>query len=246
MRYSDTILTLTTALPHATIRIGKAQFAEDRLWLLGIACAITAVLYVISRWTLVGLATSAVAENERSAAAAGWSPDVIANINWALGAGLAGVAGILIAPITTLVVTNLNLLVIPAMAVALVAGFKSYPLALAGGVAIGIAESELTNYASTPGVPQAVPFIAIVLLLIVRGQSLPLRGHLLERLPTLGTGRFNPRVVVPLVIAVAAITLTVPVDWADALGTSFVGAVMLMSVVVLTGYAGNSRWPSTP
>ncbi len=49
-----------------------------------------------------GIATTAVAENQRAASAVGLSPDWIATVNWALGSALAGVAAILIAPIVQL------------------------------------------------------------------------------------------------------------------------------------------------
>ena len=71
-----------------------------------------------SRHTMIGLATSAVAENQRAAARCGWSPDLMATLNWSLGAALAAVAGILIAPLSGVTVTNLTLIVVAAMAAA--------------------------------------------------------------------------------------------------------------------------------
>ena len=94
----------------------------------------------------------AVAENQRAAASLGWSPDTIAALNWALGCGLAGLAAILIVPIVTLQPTVLTNLVLAATAAALVASFRSFPIALAAGVAIGIAQTEIDRYVHrTPG-----------------------------------------------------------------------------------------------
>jgi ABC-type branched-subunit amino acid transport system ATPase component/branched-subunit amino acid ABC-type transport system permease component len=238
MRYSDTVLTIRAALPRQELRFEGARFSADRLWLLGIATGITAVLYVLGRYTLFGLATSASAENERTTAAIGWSPERISVINWSIGGALAAIGGILLAPITGLTVENLSLLVIPAMAAALLAGFRSYPLTLIGGVAIGIAESELTRYVSTPGIPEAVPFLVIVVFLVLRGQSLPQRGYIYEKLPDLGTGTVRRRTVVLFALLMAVVLLEVPTDWAVSLSTSLTAAITLLSVVVLTGYAG--------
>ena len=79
------------------------------------------------RFTQFGFSTSAVAENERSAAALGISPDRTAVVNWALGSALAALAGILVVPIITLQVTAMTSLVLAALAVALVANFRSFP-----------------------------------------------------------------------------------------------------------------------
>jgi branched-subunit amino acid ABC-type transport system permease component len=70
----------------------------DRFVLVGVAAVLSAVLWACYRYTHFGLATSAVAENQRAASAIGLSPDWIAAANWALGSALTGVAAILIAP----------------------------------------------------------------------------------------------------------------------------------------------------
>ena len=56
----------------------------------------SAAPWAFYRCTHLGLATSAMAENQRAASAIGLSPDRIAAANWALGSALAGVATILI------------------------------------------------------------------------------------------------------------------------------------------------------
>ena len=50
-------------------------------------------LWALYRYTQFGIATTAVAENQRAASAVGLSPDWIATVNWALGSALAGVGG---------------------------------------------------------------------------------------------------------------------------------------------------------
>ena len=132
-----------------------------------------------------------MAENERAAASLGWSPDRVATLNWALGCGLAGLAAILIVPIVTLQPAVLTNLVLAATAAALVAAFRSFPIAFAAGLAIGIVQTEINRYVHQPGVGDSVPFVLIVVWLMVRGQALPLRDYLLQRLPTIGSGRPN-------------------------------------------------------
>ena len=64
--------------------------------------------------------TSAVAENQRSSAALGISPDVVATLNWFIGTALAGLAGILLAPLLGLQIATITSLLFPSLAAALV------------------------------------------------------------------------------------------------------------------------------
>src|SRR5262249_23619097 len=63
----------------------SVSIGEDRLWLIAIAVGLTAVLAIAYRRTHFGRCTEAVAENPRGLAALGYSPDVIAAANWAIG-----------------------------------------------------------------------------------------------------------------------------------------------------------------
>jgi sulfate-transporting ATPase len=211
----------------------------DRLWLLGIAIAVTLALMAMWRFTRIGWVMAAVSENQLGAAALGWSPERISALTWAIGAGLAALAGILIAPIAELAVTNLSFIVIPALAAALVGGFCSYGWTLVGGLALGIAQSLTTRYVNVTGGADALPFFIIVVLLFVRGTTLPQRGHVADRLPTVGTGIVRPQVALGT-LAVAAVVIGVALS-PNGLAATMVClsvATILLSIVVVTGYAG--------
>jgi sulfate-transporting ATPase len=249
LRYQATPRFVSSSLPTNVWHIyGTVLISADRVILLGIAVAFTAALWWLYRYTRFGLGTTAVAENQRAAASLGWSPDTIAALNWALGCGLAGLAAILIAPIVTLQPTVMTNLVLAATAAALVAGFQSFPVALAVGVAMGIAQTEVDRYISTlnfpgwgfntPGWGRSVPFLVIVVWMVIRGQALPLRDYLLQRLPTIGSGRFNwPGIVFGVALTVVLMIVTPPI-WVDAFTVTLCVALILLSIVVLTGYTG--------
>src|SRR6185312_10578994 len=228
-----------SALPTDIVHIHNTiVISADRLILLGIAAALTLGLWLFYRYTRFGLATSAVAESERSASALGLSPDTIATLNWALGCGLAGLAAILIVPIVTLQPAVLTNLVLAATAAALVAGFRSFPTAFIVGLIVGIAQTEVTRYVSQTGVGTAVPFVVIVIWLLVRGQALPLRDYLLQRLPTIGTGRINwPGIGFGAIVGLVLLSIMTPI-WIDAITVTLCVGVVLLSIVVLTGYTG--------
>ncbi|WP_328429801.1 ABC transporter permease [Streptomyces sp. NBC_00443] len=238
-RYGDSLQLVPSKLPTRLLSIAGATVSEDRVLLLGIAVAVTVVLHLLYKRTLFGLGTTAVAENEGAAASLGWSPDVIATGNWALGSALAGLTGILIVPVIGLSVTGLTTLLLSALAAALVGRFSSFPVTLAGGLAIGIVQSELTRFGSdVTGLASSVPFLFIALVLVARGRALPLRGTFLDRLPALGTGKVRP---VPLAVAVVVglglVSVSTPL-WADAITNTLVLSLIILSIVVVTGYAG--------
>jgi sulfate-transporting ATPase len=232
-------ISVLTFLPTNRIEVSGVSVTEDRLILLGLAIVLTAVLWYVYRKTRFGLATTAVTENEPAAAAMGWSPTRIALINWGLGGVFAGLAGILLAPTTGLQIEALTQVVIAAFAGALLANFRSFPLALLGALGVGVMQSLLTLYVDVPGIGSSAPFAVIIVWLMVRGRSLPIRGEFLARLPSIGTGRVRPLVVAPLVAAAAILLLWVlPTTWVGATTTSLAAAIILLSLVVVVGYCG--------
>ena len=80
------------------------------------------------------------------------SPDAVATANWALGSALAGMAAILIAPIVQLQVVTMTDLVLAAMAAALVAGFRSFPIALLAAWRSASGSPSSIRYVHDPGI----------------------------------------------------------------------------------------------
>ena len=174
----------------------------------------------------------------------------MATVNWTLGSVLAVVGAVLIVNIAGLTVTGLTLLIVPALAAALSGGFRSFAITMAGGLLIGILQSEvawlqtyLTQQQGHPvalqGWTESVPFLVIIAVLVVRGRALPLRGDASERPPEVGTGRV--RIGLTGIVVVGSVFLILSVlstDLVEAVTTSATLAIVLLSLVVVTGYAG--------
>ncbi len=225
---------------HQTpVDIAGAVIPSDRLWTFGAAAALTVILTLVWRYTKAGWLTEAVAENDRAVAALGWSPQLISTGTWAAGAALAGLAGALICPFTQLNVDTLSLILIPGLAAALVGGFRSFPLTLLGGLVVGVGQSLAGNYIHIDGASDALPFVLIMVIMVVKGSALPLRGHVFDRLPVVGLGRIDPLyaavgVTIGLVVAFVLTSAT----WLSAVTGTFAVAIILLSLVVIIGYAG--------
>jgi sulfate-transporting ATPase len=236
--YGSQITIVPAFLPTETVSVFGNRVSQQQLILLGIAIVATVVLWAIYKFTRFGLATTAVSENEQTAQLSGHSPNRIALINWMAGCGLGGIAGILVVSISQLNGNNLVLMIVPILAVGLVGSFSSFPITLAAAVVIGIVQSEMARYVTTPGWAESVPFLAVMLILIVRGRPLPVRSHINERLPDIGSGIIKLRVAAPLIALTAVAILVLPSSWSNAMLASMVFATVCVSVIITTGYAG--------
>lgn len=225
--------------PLDSVQMLGITLGVDRFWLLGVTVVITAALWAAYRFTTFGRATRATAESERGAMLLGYSPDLIGAANWAAGSALAAVAGVLIAPIATLDINTLSLLIIPALAAALVGRFNSFGVTAVTAVAIGVAQSLLTNYSTTPGITQAVPFVLVVGALLLRGRAIPERGGLsVLRDPEAVDGPFRLRTWGPLVLVAGIVIGIAPGTWQSAVTTSLVFVLLALSLVIVTGFVG--------
>ena len=89
---------------------------------------------------------------------------------WAISAGVATIAGVLLAPVS-LIDINLGFIGLKAFAAAVLGGFGSIPGALAGGVTIGLI--ELFSGAYLPqGFKDVAAYVVLLIVLAVRPQGM--------------------------------------------------------------------------
>lgn len=226
-------------LPSHPVDLGGGITIEaDRFYLVAIAVVLTVALWTVYTRSRFGLATSAVAENQEAAAVLGWSPQFVGAINWGIGTALAGLAGILLSPLVGLSVTALVLTVIPGLAAALVGRFASFGWTAVGGFGIAAIQSLMARYVETPGWSDAVPFLAIVALITVGGRTLPLRGDTLDIPMHAGRGTLGVVPVVGGATLLGGAALLLDAEWSVALAFTMLSATIGLSLVLITGYAG--------
>ena len=237
-------------LPQNTVHLLGAVVPIDRFILTGLVIVAAAVLAALYKWTRFGLATRAVSENESAAMLGGLSPNVISLTNTLLAALIAGALGILAASITSLDPSTLPLQIIPALAAALIASFTSFGIAVAASMGIGILYSLLEYFSaqswfpqsggvSLPGVSDLLVFLIIIGVLFWRGARLPGRGALVERrLPEAPRPRHLLRTGLICLVAGAVLLIIFPFDFREALINTLIGALMALSLVVVTGFVG--------
>jgi ABC-type branched-subunit amino acid transport system ATPase component/ABC-type branched-subunit amino acid transport system permease subunit len=230
--------------PQANYTVGGVHIAADRLWFAATIVAVAMVLTAVYRLTRFGLATRASAETEVGALLSGLSPDRIALVNWIISSMVAGLAGILIAPLVPLVPGSYTLFIVPALAAAVVGRLYHLTPAVLSGLALGALDSVAVylnvRYSWFPaGASAVIPLVVVLVLLVTRGKPLPSRGTL--SVLTLGRAPRPRSLALPSVagiaIAVAALFL-LHGGYRDALINSFILAVIALSLVVVTGYVG--------
>lgn len=114
----------------------------DQLATLVLAVLLTVVLYALLRYTRLGRAMRAVVDRRELAELVGVNANRVGAVAWGLGATLAGLTGILLAPVTFgLDPFRLTLLVIETFSVAAIARLTSFPLAVLGGLVLGLMNS---------------------------------------------------------------------------------------------------------
>ncbi len=245
LNFSSNPKSVPNILPNSPLQFGGVTVPVDRLWFAGLVVVLAAGLWAVYRFTRFGLATRAASENEEGAAVIGLSADRIAAVNWVIATVLAALAGILIAPIATIQPASYTLFIVPALAVALVARFQSFAIAAAAGLILGMLQSEVTKLISVvhwlpqQGLPEAIPFIVIVVGMTLVAQKMRARGEIVvQRNPSLGNPQ-RPWTTTVFCFAIGTIGLfALQGSLRFALITSFIWICLALSLVVLTGYVG--------
>ncbi|MGY3555464.1 ABC-type branched-subunit amino acid transport system ATPase component/branched-subunit amino acid ABC-type transport system permease component [Williamsia sp. R60] len=236
---------VTPILPRDVVEFMDIRIPMDRVWFAAIIVAVGIALTLWFRFTRFGLATRAAAESEKGALVSGLSPQRIALANWAISAAVAGLAGVLIAPIVPVVPGAYTLFIVPALAAALVGNLTAIGPAIAAAFAIGMVQSELTylqtdwSWLPSSGTAQLVPLIVILVFLVLRGRPLPTRGAIVQR--SLGRAPRPRNLVIPVVVGVAiGVVALLVTSGGTRSGVIFtlVYAFIGLSWVVVTGYAG--------
>ncbi len=241
-----------TVLPTQNVMIGGAPVPVYNFVIGGILLVITLALIAAYRWTKFGTATRAAAENEAHAMLMGLSPDSLSLLNTVLMSTLMGVVGLIGASVIEVDPTTLPLLIVPGLAAAIFGRFTSFGATFIAGILIGMGESLLL-YATTqpwfpnqglPGIPipggqELLSFIILVIAMFIRGGKIVARGDVLDRRLPRAPMPVHPVRSTLIYGAIAAVALPVlPAPFRAALTTSLIWAVVLLSLVIITGYLG--------
>ena len=231
--------------PTQTFTVGGVRVIGDRLWLAVTIIGIALVLGALYKFTGFGLSTRAASETEIGALVSGVSAERVAVLNWAIGAAVAALAGVLIAPLTPLLPGTYTLFIVPALAAAVLGRFSALAPAVAGGLAIGMLQAEVVflrgshSWLPSSGTGELIPLCIVLVVLVVRGRPLPTRGMLIQE--TLGRAPRPKNLWAPGIVGTATALIALFAlkgSFRAALIYSFIVGIISLSLVVVTGYAG--------
>lgn len=223
-------LGVTTITYHQAITIATA---------IVVAIGLRFLLYR----TRIGVSMRANVDDRNLALLNGARPDRVGLYSWAIGASLAAVGGILIAPSLTLDPGSLSLLIVNAYAAAIFGRLRSLPLTFVGAIVLGLTEGYLAAY--LPGEnqylaglrPAAAVIVLFIVLLVMPNPRLRTRSQLREYFPAP-----SPSGMLLLAggVVAAGVVLVTTLDTTSVLtyGQIFPLAIVALSLVPLVGYAG--------
>jgi branched-chain amino acid transport system permease protein len=222
---------------------------------------------LVLKYSDVGLKVRAMVDSTAMTDLSGTNPTTISIGVWAVSTFLAGLTGVLAAPIIGLDATNFTLLIAASFAAVIAAKLRSLPIAVVVGLLMGVATSLIQRYlppasAWTGEIIDAVPFIVIAIVLLyslVRGgrvgESEGWGGALDRAIAPQGESKlaastssvvetaslnFFGRYAGPMVLVAAAVALPLVLGgyWVGLTGQAFAFAVIFLSWTLVTGEGG--------
>jgi branched-chain amino acid transport system permease protein len=163
-------LGIPSPLPIGAVEIGPIFATVPRLFAVGVTVVTIVVIHLLLRHTRLGKAMRATFQQQEAAALAGINIDRIYSLAFGVGAGLAGLGGVLLGSIFLVHPTMGGIATLKAFVVVILGGMGSFVGAIVGGLFLGLAESFGTILSSA--YKDAFGFILVILILLFRPEGL--------------------------------------------------------------------------
>ncbi|HUO73167.1 MAG TPA: branched-chain amino acid ABC transporter permease [Solirubrobacteraceae bacterium] len=158
---------ITFPTDNNTFQIGQISVTYTNVIALVLGLVITVVTGAFLRFTKLGTAMRAMADDREITAALGVPVRRVTAAAW-FGCGcLSGIAGVLLADLVALDATTLTFLVLSTLAATLIAQLRSIPITFVAAIVIGVITSEATPISSISNYRDMTPFVLAVIALLV-------------------------------------------------------------------------------
>jgi branched-chain amino acid transport system permease protein len=157
------------------IQLGPLPIARGYLYSAGCVAVLLVVLTLFFKYARPGIAMRATADSQQVALSMGISVRRIFALSWSIAAVVSAVGGILLATMRGGVDGSLAILGLKVLPAVIVGGLDSIGGAILGGLLIGVLENLSGGYLDPVfggGVKEVAPFVALVLILMVRPYGL--------------------------------------------------------------------------
>ena len=207
------------------------------------AAALAIFLYILLNRSRIGIAMRAVVDDRNLLGLNGARPDQVSMLSWAIGAAMASIAGILLAPILQMDAIVLTFLVVNGYAAAMLGRLRNLPLTFVGGLVLGLVGSYVVAYFTLPnwlvGLPSSIPTIFLFILLLAlpeaRLRAGRLVGAVMPRVPNLRRSLVGG---LGLIGAAGVLSMLLTQSNLIRAGQGLALGIIMLSLVLLTGYGG--------
>src|SRR5438874_2407423 len=240
---------------QSSLRIGGVRLTGMDVLAAVLVPILVAALAAFMRYTLLGKQIRAAANNPDAARLSGISVRRVSAVTWVLAGGLSAVSAVLQAPTQpSFNVASLgpNLLMVTLGAAAFGA-FVSLPLALAGGLLLGLVSQLVSATTSNASMAELAVFLVIMAIVLVRGRAIgrvfETSGAAVEDVPVtrIASSARTSRLVRHHRLWLAAGALVVGLVWVqlpyfNTAGNSFLLTLVLIFAVVGVGLTMLLGW----
>jgi branched-chain amino acid transport system permease protein len=153
------------------VLIGNVYVPSQGLWITIVLSLVSSTLWYVFSRTMFGKAMRAASQEPRAAALCGIEPKHVAAVAMTIAGGIGGLAGAMLAPMSGAFYETGIFLGLKGFAAAVAGGLGNPIGAVAGGLLIGVVESLSAGYVAS-GSKDAVGFILLIVVLILRPQGL--------------------------------------------------------------------------
>jgi branched-chain amino acid transport system permease protein len=153
------------------IRFGRVFITFQNVLIVAVSVATIALLYCFMKFTFLGKALRAVAQDRETAGLMGINPDQIVMLTFVIASALAGMAGALLGPVLVLTPFAGTSVIVKAFAIVIIGGFGNVEGTILAGLLVGLIESFTTQYLE-PGMIDIVVFALLLLTLALRPTGL--------------------------------------------------------------------------
>jgi len=164
--YTYTIKSFPSPFPKE-MALGR-YMSPHELGAIGITLVVLLALYVFFRFTPLGLAMRAAAQNPVSSRLVGIRVGWMLALGWGLAAAVGAVAGMMVAPIVYLDPNMMGGILLYAFAAALVGGIDSPMGAVIGGFTVGVLENVLGAFVIGNELKLSVALVLIIGVLLFK------------------------------------------------------------------------------
>jgi ABC-type branched-subunit amino acid transport system ATPase component/branched-subunit amino acid ABC-type transport system permease component len=247
--------------PHRYRLLSGVVLDTNQIAVFIVAFIAAIVLWLVIRHSRAGLEMRAVVDRETLAGLRGVNAARTSALAWVMTMVLAGLGGVLIAPIIQLQDTLITFVVLGSLAAVVLGGLRSIPIAFAGGLLLGMIETLFAGYSDDflpegisrlSGLQSAMPYFLVILFLLLFARDRSRRaGTVADERPRPDHREGLPawRRRLPWAVATVAL-IAFSLQWINVsslraddydqsvIAQSLVMGIIFLSFVVVTGMGG--------